>query len=88
MIWAVWLDVTLATVAVKVPVVWPAETVTVAGTVTLVLLLERATLAPDGAGADNVTVQLAVPGPVSVPAEQVRFEGTTTMVKLTVADFC
>ena len=59
-----------------------------AGTVTLVLLLERATLAPDAGGADSVTVQLAVPGPVTVPGEQVRFEGTIAIVKPTVVDFC
>ena len=64
------------------------ETVTLAGSVTLVLLLERARLAPDGAGADNVTVQFDDPGPVTAPGEQVRFDGTTAKVKLTVVDFC
>ena len=59
-----------------------------AGTVTLVLLLERATLAPDGAEADSVTVQFDDPGPVTAPGEQVRFEGTIAKVKLTVVDFC
>jgi hypothetical protein len=88
-IWAVWLDVILATVAVKVPVLWPAGMVTLAGTVTLVLLLDRVTLAPPrGAGADKVTVQLADPGAATVAGEQFKDEGVTVTVKLMVADSC
>jgi hypothetical protein len=61
----------------------------VAGTVTLVLLLDRTmTALPDGAGADKVIVQFADPGAVTVPGEQVKDEGKTTPVKLTVADCC
>jgi hypothetical protein len=81
------LDVELATVAVKAPVVWPAKIVTVAGTFTLVLLLDKAISAPpDGAGAVKVIVQLADPGAATVPGEQVKDEGKTATVKLIVAD--
>ena len=63
--------------------------VTLAGTVTLVLPLDRVTLAPPrGAGADNVTVQLADPGAATVPGEQFNDEGTTVTVKVIAADSC
>jgi hypothetical protein len=79
----------LATVAVKVPVVWPAATITLAGTVTLVLLLDNVTLAPlDGAAADKVIVQLEEPGAVTVAGEHVNNDGTVGMVNPTVADCC
>jgi hypothetical protein len=88
-IWAVWLDATVATVAVNTPLVWPAAIVTVVGTFTLALLLESATLAPPaGAAADNVIVQLDDPGAVTVPGEQVTDDGTTATVKLIVAACC
>ena len=59
------------------------------GTVTLALLLDKATTAPpEGAGPDKVIVQLAVPGAATVPGEQVKDEGTTATVKLTVVDCC
>jgi hypothetical protein len=62
---------------------------TLAGTVTLVLLLDRVTLAPPrGAGADKVTVQLADPGAATVPGEHVNDEGVTATVKLMAADSC
>jgi hypothetical protein len=78
-----------ATVAVKVPVVCPAETFTLAGTITAALLLERVTLAPpEGAGAVKVIVQFADPGAATVPGEQVKDEGSTATVKLTVAERC
>ncbi len=49
-----------------------AGTVTVAGTVTAVLLLERLTTNPPlGAAAFNVTVQASVPEPVMEPLPQV-----------------
>ena len=49
-----------------------AGTVTVAGTVTAVLLLERLTTNPPlGATAFNVTVQASVPEPVMEPLPQV-----------------
>jgi hypothetical protein len=63
--------------------------VTLAGTVTLVLPLDRVTLAPPrGAGADNVTVQLADPGAATVAGEQFNDEGTTVTVKVIAADSC
>jgi hypothetical protein len=56
--------VTEATVAVKLAVVAPAATVTLTGTVTEALLLERVTaMPPVGAAAFSVTVQLSVPAP-------------------------
>lgn len=64
---------TLAAVAVKVPVVAEAATVTLAGTVRLVLLLVKATAAPPVAAAVlNVTVQVLVPAPVNDAGLQVR----------------
>ena len=60
------------------------------GTVTLGLPLDSATVAPpDGAGADNVTVQEELPGALTAPGEQLRLAGTTVTVRLTVVDwFC
>jgi hypothetical protein len=82
-IWAVWLDVMPPTVAVTVPVVWPAEIVTLAGTVMVALLLETVTLAPpDGAGAVKVIVQLADPGAATVPGEHETDESCTAAVRL------
>lgn len=61
------------TVAVKLPVVAPAGTVTVAGTVTAELLLARPTANPPLAAATfRVTVQLSVPAPVIDPLVQLR----------------
>lgn len=66
-----WDEVTVATVAVNVAVVALAATLTEAGTVTAVLLLDRLTLRPPvGAGADKVTVQVSLPAPLKVPVEQ------------------
>jgi hypothetical protein len=57
--------VTESTVAVKVALLEPAATVTVAGTFTAVLLLDRLTLAPPvPAAALRLTVQASVPAPV------------------------
>lgn len=54
---------TVNTVAVNVPVVWPAVTVMFAGTVTFALLLERPTVVPPVNAAElNVTVQVDDPG--------------------------
>jgi hypothetical protein len=59
--------VTAATVAVKVPVAAPAATDTLAGTVTLALLLASPTLRPpEGAAELRVTVQFEVPGAVTL----------------------
>jgi len=64
---------TAETVAVKLAVVAPAATVTLAGTVTALLLLARLTVNPPvGAAALNVTVQLSVPAPVNDPLVQLR----------------
>ena len=59
------------TVAVKIPAVDPAATVTVAGTVTAELLLARLTANPPLAAATfSVTVQLSLPAPVIDPLVQ------------------
>jgi len=56
---------TEATVAVKAALVAPAATVTLAGTVTELLLLARLTLTPPvGAAVFRLTVQASVPAPV------------------------
>jgi hypothetical protein len=75
--------VTAATVAVKVALEVPAATVTEAGAVTPALLLDRATLAPAGAAALRVTVQLETPAPVKEVGEQVRPPGTTGLAMVT-----
>jgi hypothetical protein len=63
---------TVETVAVKLPVVAPAATVTLPGTVTAELLLARLTANPPlAAAAFRVKVQLSVPTPVIVPLVQV-----------------
>jgi hypothetical protein len=70
---------TAVTVAVKVPVVAPAATVTLAGTVTAVSLLARLTTNPPvAAAAFKVTVQLSVPAPVIVPLVQLSPLSTGT----------
>ena len=68
----VWSEVTAATVAVKVALLSPAPILTLPGTVTLVLLLDSATLVALEAAAVKVAVQVEVPGPVTVAGEQVR----------------
>jgi len=60
-------------VAVKAPVDAPAATVTLAGTVTLALLLDSATLAPPAAAAElSVTVHAEVPGATTLAGLQLR----------------
>jgi hypothetical protein len=61
--------------AVNEALLCPAVTATLAGTVILALLLESDTLAPDGAAAVSVTVQLDVPGAFTVAGEQLKLEG-------------
>jgi len=64
---------TAVTVAEKLAVVAPADTVTEAGTVTALLLLASVTACPPvGAAELSVTVQLSVPAPVMDELEQVR----------------
>ena len=71
------------TVAVKPAVADPAATLTVAGTVTAVLLLVRPTMTPPLAAATfNVTVQLSVPAPVIDPLVQLSPLNTGTPVPL------
>jgi hypothetical protein len=80
---AVCAVLTEETVAVKVAVVEPAATVTVAGTVTALLLLARLTLKPPlGAAAFNFTAQLSVPAPVIDPLVQLSPLNTGTPVPL------
>jgi hypothetical protein len=77
---------TLATVAVNPAAVWPAETVTLAGTVKFALLLDTFTVAPPAAaGAVSVTVQLEVPGAFTLAGEQFKELGCTATVRPMVA---
>ena len=69
---AAWLEVTAATVALKVALVCPAPILTLAGTATLVLLLVSATLTALTGAAPMVTVQMEAPGPVTLAGAQVR----------------
>ena len=55
---ALWLLLTVPEVAVKVAVLWPVATVTLAGTVSDPLLLESETVAALVAALFNVTVQV------------------------------
>jgi hypothetical protein len=71
------------TAAVKLAVVDPAATLTVAGTVTAVLLLVRPTTNPPPAAATfSVTVQLSVPAPVIDRLVQLSPLNTGTPVPL------
>ena len=86
---AVTFELTLDAAAVKVPVVCPDPIVTLAGTVTLALLLDKLALTPPpGAGADNVTVQDAEPGAFTVDGVQLSNDGITVTVRLMLADCC
>jgi len=78
---------TLATVAVKGALLSPEPTLTLAGTVMFVLLLDKVTVAPPpGAGAVSVTVQLEVPGAFTVAGEQLKLLGCVVTVNDMVAD--
>jgi hypothetical protein len=78
---AVWAVVTAETVAVNPALVAPAGTVTDAGTVTALLLLERLTASPPvPAAAESVTVHASVPEPVMDPWLQDRELGATVLV--------
>jgi hypothetical protein len=76
----------LPTLAVNEALLCPAVTATLAGTVMLALLLESATVAPDGTADINVTVQLDVPGAFTVAGEQFTLEGCAATVKATIVD--
>ncbi len=83
---AVWELETEATVAVKLPDVAPEAMVMLAGTVTLVLLLDSATVAPLlGTAALRVAVQVEEPGPVTLAGlhESPLSAGCAASVKLT-----
>ena len=67
-----WLDVTAATVAVNVALLSPELILTLAGTDTLVLLLDSVTLVALEAAAVKVAVQVEVPGAFTVAGEQVK----------------
>jgi hypothetical protein len=69
---AAWLEVTAATVALKVALLCPALIFTLAGTVTLVLLLASVTLTALAEAVPMVTVQMEAPGPVTLAGTQVR----------------
>jgi hypothetical protein len=79
------LDVTEATVAVKVALLSPAPILTLAGTVTLALLLDSVTLAALTVAAFNVTVQVEVPGAFTVPGEQLKLLICAAAARLMVA---
>ncbi len=69
--------------AVKLALVAPAGTVTVAGTVTFELLLAKLIASPPApAAAFKVTVQLSVPAPVIDPLAQVKPVNSGTPVPL------
>lgn len=81
---------TAATVAVKVAAVAPAVTVTLAGTVTLALLLASATLAPLVKAAElSVTVHVDSPGEATLEGlqETPLSAGAAASVKLSAAGF-
>jgi hypothetical protein len=69
---AAWLEVTAETVALKVALLCPALTFTLAGTVTLVLLLASVTLTALAGAVPIVTVQSEAPGPGTLAEAQVR----------------
>ncbi len=58
--------------AVNVALLSPEAILTLAGTVTLALLLDSVTLTALAAAAVKVAVQVEVPGAVTVAAEQVK----------------
>src|SRR5579872_2485932 len=74
----------LATLAVNDALLCPAPTATLAGTVILPLLLDNVTVAPEGAAAVRLTVQLDVPGAFTVAGEQLKLEGCAVTVSATV----
>jgi hypothetical protein len=68
---AVWAVPTDDAVTVKLAVIAPAATLTAAGSVTAVFVLDRLTICPPlGAGAFRITLQASVPDPVIDPLLQ------------------
>lgn len=77
------VELTAATVAVKVAEEAPAATASVAGTVTAELLLASPTVNPPlAAAAFSVTVQASVPAALNVPVLQLNALKTGTPVPL------
>ena len=79
------MEVTEATVAVKVALLSPVPILTLAGTVTLALLLDSVTLAALTAAAVKVTVQVELPGAFTVPGAQLKLLICAAAARLMVA---
>ena len=79
------MELTAAALAVKVALRSPEPILTLAGTVTLTLLLASVTLAALEAAAVKVAVQVADPGAVTVPGEQVKLLNCAVAARLMVA---
>ena len=79
------MEVTAATVAVKIALLSPAPIVALPGTVTLALLLVSATLAALEVAAVRVIVQVAVPGAFTVPGAQLKLLICAAAARLMVA---
>ena len=79
------METTAATVAVNVVLLSPAPILTLAGTVTLVLLLSSVTLTALAADAVNVTVQVEVPGELTVPGAQAKLLSCVDAARLITA---
>jgi hypothetical protein len=82
---AVWLEVRAATVAVKAALLSPEPMLTLPGTVTLELLLDKVTFVELEATAVRVAVQVAFPGAFIVAGEQVKLLSCTAAPRLIVA---
>jgi hypothetical protein len=67
-----WLEVTAATVAVKVALLSPAPILTLPGIVIFVFVLCSATLAAPDVAAVKAAVQVDVPGAATVDGEHVK----------------
>jgi hypothetical protein len=79
------LEVTAATVAVNVALLSPEPILTLAGTVTLALLLDSVMLVALEAAAVRVAVQVEVPGAFTVAGEQVKLLNCMAAARLIVA---
>ena len=81
---ATWVDVTVPAVAENVALLAPESTVTLAGTVTAALLLDRATTAAAVAAVFRLTVQVDVPPLATVDGAQMTEVTSTCAGALTV----